>query len=404
MLGLLSDDVVTRCVLVVRGDHVGRLAEHPDLAQRLHGALVMVPPMTETELRQVVEEPARVAGLTVEPDLTDVAVRDVLGRSGALPLLSTALAETWERRRDGTLTLAGYLASGGVTGAVARSAENAFASLSEEGSSWRDGSWCGSPSRTSRGRLRARQLPVAELALVGADPALTEQVVETLVARRLLARDGDHLEVAHEALLTAWPRLAAWLADDAVGRAVRRHLAPAALEWAAHGRPDDELYRGTRLEAAAEWAADPDSGPTELEREFVEAGVAQAEAELMAARERAAAEAAGRRRTRRLAIVLAAALVVALVSAVVAIGFQRTAEDRADRGPGGADRGRRQPAGRTLVVGPRARPLAAAGRRRRADGRHARHPRQPAERAGRAPHGRPASTSSSAEGIAGDRA
>ena len=153
MLGLLADDVVTRCVLVVRGDHVGRLAEHPDLAPLLHGALVMVPPMTETELRQVVEEPARVAGLAVEADLTDVAVRDVLGRSGALPLLSTALAETWERRRDGTLTLAGYLATGGVTGAVGRSAETAFASLpTSPGRSWPAGSWCGSPSRTSKGR------------------------------------------------------------------------------------------------------------------------------------------------------------------------------------------------------------------------------------------------------------
>ena len=329
VLGLLSDDVVTRCVLVVRGDHVGRLAEHPDLGQALHGALVMVPPMTETELREVVEEPAAVAGLTVEADLTDVAVRDVLGRSGALPLLSTALAETWERRRDGTLTLAGYLASGGVTGAVARSAETAFASLSEEGKHLARRILVRLAEQDEQGTLRARRLPATELGLVGADPALTEQVIETLVARRLLARDGDHLEVTHEALLAAWPRLSAWLADDAVGRSVRRHLAPAAVEWAAHGRPADELYRGTRLEAAAEWAADPDSGPTELEREFVEAGVAQAQEELVAARERAAAEAAGRRRTRRLAVILAAALVVALVSAVVAIAFQRTATDRA---------------------------------------------------------------------------
>ena len=329
VLGLLSDDVVTRCVLVVRGDHVGRLAEHADLGQELHGALVMVPPMTEPELREVVEVPAAAAGLAVEPDLTDVAVRDVLGRSGALPLLSTALAETWERRRDDTLTLAGYLASGGVTGAVARSAETAYASLSEEGKQLARRILVRLAEQDEQGTLRARQLPAAELGLVGTDPTLTDQVIETLVARRLLARDGDHLEVTHEALLAAWPRLTTWLADDAVGRSVRRHLAPAAVEWAAHGRPTDELYRGTRLEAAAEWAADPDAGPTELEREFVETGAAQAQADLVAARDRAAAEADGRRRTRRLAIVLAAALVVALISAAVAIAFQRTATDRA---------------------------------------------------------------------------
>ncbi len=329
VLGLLADDVVARCVFAVRGDHVGRLAEHPEVAEHLHGGLVLVPPLTETELRQVVEEPARTAGLMVEPDLTDVAVRDVLGRTGALPLLSTALAETWERRRDGRLTLAGYLATGGVTGAVARSAETAYASLTDEGQGAARRLLVRLAEQDDQGTLRARRVPVAELALVGVEPELTQQVVETLVTRRLLARDGDHLEVAHEALLTAWPRLAAWLADDAVGRAVRRHLAPAALEWAARGRPDDDLLRGTRLEAAADWAADPDSGPTELERDYVTAGVALAEAELRAAQARAAAEAAGRQRTRRLAMVLAAALVLALVSVAVAVVFQRTAEERA---------------------------------------------------------------------------
>ena len=331
VLGLLSDDVVARCLLVVRGDHVGRLAEHPDVAQLLHGALMMVPPMTETELRQVVEEPARVAGLIVEPDLTDVAVRDVLGRSGALPLLSTALAETWERRRDGVLTLAGYLASGGVTGAVARSAETAFAALSGPGQELARRILVRLAEQDEHGTLRARRLPQAELELVGADPTVTDEVIETLTARRLLARLDDRLEVTHEALLAAWPRLTAWLADDAVGRSVRRHLAPAAIEWDANGRPVDELYRGTRLEAAAAWAADPDSGPTEVERAFVDASVAQAQAELALAQFRATVEAAGRRRIRRLAVVLAAALALALLSAAVAIGYQRTATDRANQ-------------------------------------------------------------------------
>ena len=100
-------------------------------------------------------------------------------------------------------------------------------------------------------RWSAGAVPLAELDLDGAAGAARRAVVEAFVARRLLAVDGDRLEVAHEALLTAWPRLARWLEDDAVGRAVRRHLAPAALEWDARGRPDDELYRGARLAAGA---------------------------------------------------------------------------------------------------------------------------------------------------------
>ena len=63
----------------------------------------------------------------------DAVVADVLGQAGALPLLSTALVGTWERRRGDRLTLAGYLEAGGVAGALTRSAEAAFAALDEAG-------------------------------------------------------------------------------------------------------------------------------------------------------------------------------------------------------------------------------------------------------------------------------
>ncbi len=330
VMALVADGVVVRVLLVVRGDHVGRLAEHPGLADRMLGGLVMVPPMTELELREVVEAPAVAAGLSVEPELTEAAVRDVLGRAGALPLLSTALVQTWERRRNATITLAGYLASGGVAGAVGRAAEQVH------------GSWTARERDVARrvlvrlaeqdddGTVRARRLPRAELEAVGTEPDAVRRVVADLLGARLLAEeDDDDLAVAHEALLSSWPRLSEWLEEDSVGRAVRRHLAPAAVEWDARGRPADELFRGARLEAAAQWLATPDNGATPVEREFVDAGVARAELELRAAREHAEAEATAHRRTRRLARLLAVALVLALGAGVVALDSQRRADDEA---------------------------------------------------------------------------
>ena len=44
VLGLLDDGVVVRCVVVVRGDHVGRLAEHAAFTERLGGAVRPRPP------------------------------------------------------------------------------------------------------------------------------------------------------------------------------------------------------------------------------------------------------------------------------------------------------------------------------------------------------------------------
>jgi DNA-binding SARP family transcriptional activator/WD40 repeat protein len=325
VLALLDDGVVARCVAVVRGDAVGRLAEHPGFVDRLGAALVLVPPMTDPELRAVVRDPAAAVGLRVEDDLVDAVVTDGLGRPGALPLLSTALVGTWERRRGDLLTLAGYVAAGGVAGALARSAEAAYGALDGLGRERARRLFVRLADTDDAGALVRRPLPVPELGPDGT----REAVVGAFLARRLLSVDADRLEVTHEALLTAWPRLARWLEDDAAGRAVRRHLTPAARDWDAAGRPDDELYRGARLAAALDWAAGAPEDPTPLERAFVDASRVAAGAELAAALERADREAAARRRTRRLATGLAAVLVVALVAAVVAVRAEREARVQA---------------------------------------------------------------------------
>jgi hypothetical protein len=78
-------------------------------------------------LRRAIERPAALTGLRLAEGLTDALVADVAGRSGALPLLATALRELWERGGgDGLLTLDDYVASGGVHGAAAGLAERAY--------------------------------------------------------------------------------------------------------------------------------------------------------------------------------------------------------------------------------------------------------------------------------------
>ena len=52
------------------------------------------------------------------------------------------------------------------------------------------------------------------------------------------------VELAHESLAHAWPRLRSWLDEDVEGHRVMRHLALTADEWDTMGRPDSELYRG----------------------------------------------------------------------------------------------------------------------------------------------------------------
>src|SRR6266508_4550378 len=132
-LDALAAAAADGCVVVaVRADFYGRFAAYGSFASLLAQSHVLVGPMGPEELRRVIELPAARAGLRCEPTLVDSLVADVVDEPGGLPLLSTALVELWQRRESRMLRLDAYHRSGGVSGAVARLAEDAFEELSAE--------------------------------------------------------------------------------------------------------------------------------------------------------------------------------------------------------------------------------------------------------------------------------
>ena len=92
---------------------------------------LLVGPMDRDELARAIEEPAARAGLEAERALVEALVSDVAGEPGGLPLLSTTLLELWRARDGRVLRYGSYRASGGVRGAVARLAEDAYNQLGE---------------------------------------------------------------------------------------------------------------------------------------------------------------------------------------------------------------------------------------------------------------------------------
>jgi WD domain, G-beta repeat len=320
----LVDRPATAVVLAIRADHLGRCAAYPALADRLTGNDVLVGPMRDSELRRTVELPAQRAGLEIEGGLVDVIVSEVAGRAGALPLLSTALAETWERRDARVLSLAGYRAAGGVDGALARMAEDAYAGLP-----------AGPRGAARRLLLRLcdsgeegdltfrRRLPLDEA--IDEDDSDGRAALEVLADRRLLTIDSDSVEVAHEALLREWPRLRTWLDEDVQGRRLHRRLHAAARSWDAAGHDPSELYRGTRLGAATDWAAHHDDELSQAERAFLDASQAQSDQVLDDARRQATARARSNRRLRGLLAATAILLAGSIIVGFVALGQRERA-------------------------------------------------------------------------------
>ena len=315
-------------VVVVRADHLAALAGEPAFARLAERGLHLVGPLTGDALREAIEGPAARAGLRLEDGLVDLLVRDTEGEPGALPLLSHALAETWRRRDGRVLTVEAYRATGGIRGAVARSADRLYESLPPDQRSLLRSvllrlvapSPDGEPVRS---RLASRTL--------GGDPARA-RVVHLLVRARLVTAQEETVELAHEALARAWPRLRSWLDEDASGQRILRHLVTAADGWEALGRPASELYRGARLETAREWQAStsPDlTDLTDLETEFLDASDAQATSERESLARRARQQARQNRRLRVLLVAAAVFLVVSIVAAQAAVRQRDSAEEAA---------------------------------------------------------------------------
>ena len=208
-------------IVGIRADFYGRCAEHPALAEALGASTVLVGPMTADEYRRAIEGPARRVGLRIDPGLTEALVGEVVDEPGGLPLLSTALVELWQRREGRVIRMRAYLSSGGVRGAVARLAEAAYALLTEAQQALARAVFlrlAGDDEQVVR-----RRVPLTDFDLE--TDADLRQVLAVLTQARLISIDEGTVEVAHEALLREWPRLAAWLDEDQEGRRLLRHVA-----------------------------------------------------------------------------------------------------------------------------------------------------------------------------------
>jgi WD40 repeat protein/energy-coupling factor transporter ATP-binding protein EcfA2 len=312
-------------VLALRADRLGLLGGHGGFARLLERGLYLLGPMGEDDLRAAIEGPAHRAGLLLEPGLVDLLVQEVSGEPGALPLLSHALARTWQNREGRTLTVAGYREAGGIRGAVTQSAESLFQHLPTSAQQTLRDLMLRLVTASADGQAARSPVPLR----VVAGSSERESLLEALLAARLVTSDGEVVELAHESLVAAWPRLRSWLDEDVDGQRILRHLTLAADTWEAMGRPTSELYRGTRLARALDWRAHTTTDLTATEQAFLEVGRDLAAAESRSAEQRLAEQRRANRRLRASLIGVAALLVLALVAGTLAVGEGQRADAQA---------------------------------------------------------------------------
>ncbi len=302
LLAAADLDTSTRVIVALRADFYAHCALYPALREAIAHHQEYVGPLNASELRQAIEAPAAQGRWELESGLVELLLRDVGEEPGSLPLLSHALLETWLRRNGRRMTLAGYIAAGGVDGAIAQTAEAVFTDrltghqqaiarriflrLTELGEGTQDT------------RRRAMQ---DELIRHPDEEPEVRTVLRVLADARLVTLGTATAEVAHEALIREWSRLHEWLAEERDSLRIHRQLGAAVYEWERLGRDSGSLYRGARLAQATEWAEEHIEDLVPLERSFLDTSAqaaedeatereAQRQRELLAAQQLAEAE------------------------------------------------------------------------------------------------------------------
>ena len=172
--------------------------------------------------------------MSLEPGLVAAMLADVAEEPGALPLMEYALTELFDRRDGRTLFLEAYREIG-ISGALGRRAEELYADLDDAGKEAARQLFLrlvalGEGTEDTRRRVRA------EVASIDVDQQAMTTVLDTFGTSRLLSFDRDAktgyptIELAHEAILTAWPRLRRWIDATREARTERRVAAAARVD------------------------------------------------------------------------------------------------------------------------------------------------------------------------------
>jgi WD40 repeat protein len=260
-------------VVAVRGDFLDSVMAYPPLAAAVDAGPFAVGPMSEAELRLAITGPAAEAGLSVEPALLDAVITDLRGDqaegspgSAALPLVSQAMAATWERREIGKLSLRAYQRAGGTADAVNRSAQDAYETLTGQQQDAARFLFTQLTIVTPDGQLARRRCSRTDQRTAATDRARDiAAAIDAFAARRLLILDHDSIEISHDVLLHAWKQLRDWLSDDQLDRTLYSQVVTDAQTWDTNHRDPSYLYQPGRLTtvdaAATRWADAPTRYP-----------------------------------------------------------------------------------------------------------------------------------------------
>ncbi|MEM1391907.1 MAG: caspase family protein [Cyanobacteria bacterium P01_H01_bin.150] len=262
-----------KLIITLRADFVASCLEVASLTKLLQDSSLLVPPqLNQDNYRQVIVKPAEQVGLKVEPELTEILLRDLDNSVGDLPLLEFVLEQLWQHRHQGELTLKAYQEKlGGIKGALERSSQAVYENLSpsaQECAKWifLSLTQLGEGTEDTRRRIFKSDLIVKKFPVELVETTLAAFVNANLIVvgnqrEQEIRRWEDSptsykqssilnsitVEVAHEILIRYWNTLRGWLEENRSRLRLQRQIEQAAQLWKQNEENNDFLLQGVRL-------------------------------------------------------------------------------------------------------------------------------------------------------------
>lgn len=257
-------------ILTMRSDFETHVTDLDEFYAHFQNAIINVPPLQLSELRDAIEKPAERVGLKFQDGVVEALLKDILGEPAALPLLQFTLLKLWEKRERRYVTWQAYKELSGGRWALANSATQFYNSLIPEDQQTVKHILLQMVVPGEGFEVTSSRIRRAELYESGEDPSRIERVLKRLIDAKLVrVSDGDseedqQVEIAHEALVRNWPLLVEWLEDVRAEKRRRLRLRATAEAWRTSDYDESALLRGMMLEEAARF-----TDLNELEEQFV---------------------------------------------------------------------------------------------------------------------------------------
>jgi len=305
-----------KVIIGLRVDFVTHCLEFSELAALLQqGSFFVSPRLQETDYRNVILKPAESVGLQVEPALAEILLQEIGPSAGQLPLLEFVLEQLWEYRENGKLTLKAYQKQiGGLEGALEQKANTVYETLDADARACAQWIFLALTQVGDEMADTSRRVSKEDL-IVGKYPqALVERTLQALVKANLVVVNSDavsdsaagesrgatdsaedelaefpvqaNIEIAHEILIHNWSTLRWWLEQNRTHLQLQRQLQQAAKLWQDNAQNPDYLWQGVRLAQAEEIYVKYTEELSEPVQQFIEAGIAQRDAQKRQAQRR----------------------------------------------------------------------------------------------------------------------